>query len=131
MQYFRFAKSEIRTREQDKLAADRARERHEYREFRIEREKQEKADRLAAKEKAAAKPVEPPVVATNPDAAPENTAQMKIQAAIEHAKEQAAAIKPKNTENLSAEQLAEIAEIEARRARIRELAKSDVEPPKE
>ncbi|HCI13119.1 MAG: electron transport complex subunit RsxC [Gallionellales bacterium GWA2_60_142] len=133
VQYFRFSKSEIRMREQEKQAADRARERHEYREFRIEREKQEKAERLAAKEKAAAaaKPVEPPVVATNPDAAPENTAQMKIQAAIEHAKEQAAAIKPKNTENLSAEQLAEIAEIEARRARIRETAKSDVEPPKE
>jgi len=133
VQYFRFSKSEIRMREQDKLAADRARERHEYREFRIEREKQEKAERLAAKEKAAAaaKPVEPPVVAVNPDANPENTAQMKIQAAIEHAKEQAAAIKPKNTENLSAEQLAEIAEIETRRARIREMAKSDVEPPKE
>jgi electron transport complex protein RnfC len=133
VQYFRFSKSEIRMREQDKLAADRARERHEYREFRIEREKQEKAERLAAKEKAAAasKPVEPPVVAVNPDTNPENTAQMKIQAAIEHAKEQAAAIKPKNTENLSAEQLAEIAEIETRRARIREMAKSDVEPPKE
>jgi electron transport complex protein RnfC len=133
VQYFRFAKGEIRTREQDKLAADRARERHEYREFRIEREKREKAERLAAKEKAAqkAKPVEPPVVATNPDAAPENTAQMKIQAAIDHAKEQAAAVKPKNTENLPPELLAEIAEIEARRARIREMAKSDVEPPKE
>ncbi|MFZ3017603.1 MAG: electron transport complex subunit RsxC [Gallionella sp.] len=131
VQYFRFSKSEIRMREQEKQAADRARERHEYREFRIEREKQEKAERLAAKEKAAAaaKPVEPPVVATNPDAAPENTAQMKIQAAIEHAKEQAAAIKPKNTENLPPELLAEIAEIEARRARIRETAKSDVEPP--
>ena len=133
VQYFRFAKSEIRMREQDKLAADRARERHEYREFRIEREKREKAERLAAKEKAAqaTKPVEPPAVAINPDANPETTAQMKIQAAIEHAKEQAAAIKPKNTENLSAEQLAEIAEIEARRARMREMAKSDVEPPKE
>jgi electron transport complex protein RnfC len=132
VQYFRFAKGEIRTREQDKLDADRARERHEYREFRIEREKREKAERLAAKEKAAAqkaKPVEPPVVETKPGTDPENTAQMKIQAAINHAKEQAAAVKPKNTENLSPEQLAEIAEIETRRARIREMAKSDVEPP--
>lgn len=133
VQYFLFAKSEIHAREHDKQAADRARERHEYREYRIEREKREKAERLAAKEKAAqaAKPVEPPIVATAPEANPENTAQMKIQAAIEHAREQAAATKPKNTENLSAEQLAEIAEIEARRARIREMAKSDVEPPKE
>lgn len=130
VQYFRFAKSEIRAREQDKLAADRARERHEFREYRIEREKQEKAERLAAKEKAAAaKPAEPPVVATGADT--KDTAQMKIQAAIEQAKAQAAAIKPKNTENLPPQLQAEIAEIEARRARIRELAKSDVEHPKE
>ncbi|HZW26021.1 MAG TPA: electron transport complex subunit RsxC [Gallionella sp.] len=133
VQYFQFSKSEIHAREHDKQAADRARERHEYREYRIEREKQEKAERLAAKEKAAlaAKTVEPLPVATNPDAAPENTAQMKIQAAIDHAREQAAAIQPKNTENLSAEQLAEIADIEARRARIRELAQSHVDQPKE
>lgn len=53
VQYYRFAKSEIRVREHDKKLADQARERHEYREYRIEREKKEKADKLAAKEKAA------------------------------------------------------------------------------
>ncbi len=138
VQYYQFAKSEIHQREQDKQAADRARERHEYREFRIEREKREKAERLAAKEKAAQekavtvdKAIEPAIAATNPDADPESTMQFKIQAAIDHAKEQAAAIKPKNTENLSPEQLAEITEIEVRRARIRELAQSNVDQPKE
>ncbi|MDZ4201472.1 MAG: electron transport complex subunit RsxC [Gallionella sp.] len=131
VQYYRFAKSEIRAREQEKIAADKARERHEYRELRIEREKQEKAERLAAKEKAAlaAKPAAP---ATPPeDASPENSAQRKIQAALDHAQAQAAAVTPKNTVNLSPEQLAEIAKIEARRAHIRELAQSDVEHPKE
>jgi electron transport complex protein RnfC len=49
--------------------------------------------------------------------------QLKIQTAIDHAKEQAATIKPKNTEQLTPQQQAEIADIEARRARIRELAK--------
>ena len=58
VQYYRFAKSEIRAREHDKQLADKARERHEYHEYRLEREKQEKAERLAAKAKAA-KPAEP------------------------------------------------------------------------
>ena len=53
VQYYRYAKSEIRARTQEKLNADKARERHEFREFRIEREKREKAEKLAAKEKAA------------------------------------------------------------------------------
>ncbi|MGB8076650.1 MAG: electron transport complex subunit RsxC, partial [Gallionella sp.] len=53
VQYYRFAKSEIRAREHEKQLADQARVRHEFHELRIEREKQEKAARLAAKEKAA------------------------------------------------------------------------------
>ncbi|MDO8958425.1 MAG: electron transport complex subunit RsxC [Rhodocyclaceae bacterium] len=47
--YYRFAKSEIRAREREKVAADLARERYEFRQFREEREKAEKAVRLAAK----------------------------------------------------------------------------------
>ncbi|MDI6749358.1 MAG: electron transport complex subunit RsxC [Rhodocyclaceae bacterium] len=47
--YYRFAKSEIRAREREKAAADRARERYEFRKYREEREKAEKAARLAAK----------------------------------------------------------------------------------
>jgi electron transport complex protein RnfC len=47
--YFRFAKTEIWTRERDKEAADTARERYEFRLLRDERDKQEKAAKLAAK----------------------------------------------------------------------------------
>ncbi|HTY98581.1 MAG TPA: electron transport complex subunit RsxC, partial [Rhodocyclaceae bacterium] len=47
--YFRFAKSEIWAREQEKAAADEARQRYEFRLAREEREKTEKAARLAAK----------------------------------------------------------------------------------
>lgn len=47
--YFRFAKSEIWAHEREKAAADRARERYNFRLFREEREKAEKAARLAAK----------------------------------------------------------------------------------
>ncbi|ADL56367.1 electron transport complex subunit RsxC [Gallionella capsiferriformans] len=126
VQYYRFAKSEIWARDANKKSADAARERHEFRESRIEREKREKAEKLAAKEKAAQEAkaaVQPAIAPINPDADPENTLQLKIQTAIDHAKEQAAAIKPKNTEQLTPEQQAAIDDIEARRARIRELAK--------
>ena len=47
--YYRFAKSEIWARENEKAAADQARERYEFRLAREERDKQEKAAKLAAK----------------------------------------------------------------------------------
>jgi electron transport complex protein RnfC len=50
VQYYRFAKSEIWARERDKKAADDARERFEYRQYRIEREKQERAGKLVTKQ---------------------------------------------------------------------------------
>ncbi len=139
VQYYRFAKSEIWAQETSKKAADAARERHEFRESRIEREKREKAEKLAAKEKAAqeakalkAETAQAAAVIANPAADPENTMQLKIQAAIDHAKEQAATIKPKNTEQLTPQQQADIADIEAQRARIRELAlASTTDLPKE
>ncbi len=138
VQYYRFAKSEIWARENEKNAADSARERFEFRGYRIEREKQEKAEKLAAKEKAAlaAKQAATPAAASPTSAAIRQTAtdpiQEKIQAAIERARLQAEKINPRNTVQLSAQQQAEITEIEARRARIRELAQSEVEHhPKE
>jgi electron transport complex protein RnfC len=130
VQYYRYAKSEIHARERDKKAADLARDRHEYRQLRIERDKQEKAEKLAQKEReaaakaATAAPVAPPV----------DTQQRLIDEALARAKAQAEVEHPKNTESLTAEQLAEIASIEARRAKIRELASdagADDEPHKQ
>ena len=139
VQYYRYAKSEIHEREQDKRAADLARQRHEYRLLRIERDKQEKAEKLAQKEreaaaKAAAQAAATPAAQdakTEPDV--DDTQQVRIDEAIARAKEQAAAAHPKNTEALTPQQLAEIAEIEVRRAKIRELAAdsgAEDEPPK-
>jgi electron transport complex protein RnfC len=51
VQYFRFAKSEIQVRALEKQNSDKARERHEFREYRIEREKKAKAEKLAARER--------------------------------------------------------------------------------
>jgi electron transport complex protein RnfC len=123
--YYRFAKSEIWAREVDKEAADVARERYEFRLLREEREKQEKAAKLAAKtaagrEKAAAAVAE----AQKPAATPEEDAKKAlIAAALERARAQKEQVQPENTVNLTPEQQAEVAAIEARRAEIREMAK--------
>ena len=52
--YYRFAKSEIWAAERDKNAANLARQRHEFRQLRLERDKAEKAQRLADKAAAQA-----------------------------------------------------------------------------
>ena len=124
----------------DKEAANLARERHEFHQLRLERDKQEKAEKLAQKEKAAlaakaAAPATPPASAVAEPAATEpassSTAQDLINAAIARAREQAAAVKAKNVETLTPQQQAEIAEIEARRAKVREMSHPDADLLKE
>jgi len=123
--YFRFAKGEIWTREKEKAAADLARERYEFRLAREEREKAEKAAKLAAKtaagrEKAAAAVA----VAEKPATSPEEDARKAlIAAALERAKAQKEQVQPANVSDLTPEQQAEVAAIEGRRAEIREMAK--------
>ena len=113
------------------LNTDLARERHEFRQFRLEREKQEKAEKLAAK--AAAKRAElaaetqagaPAATAEGGDA---DTKKALIAAALARAQAKQTQAAPKNTDNLSAEQRHEIEAIEARRAKIRELARKPLE----
>ena len=137
VQYYRFAKSEIWQREREAQAAEVARARHEYRQLRIERDKQEKAEKLAQKEREAAAKAAAQAAAVptplDPLAAPDDTQQLRINEAIARAKAQAAAAQPKNTDTLTPQQQAEVAEIEARRAKIREMAAdsgADDEPPK-
>lgn len=114
-------RSEQSARDKKHAAANAARKRHQFRLERIERDKRERAERLARKEQAAAKSI----------AAPQTDAQALIQAALERAKAQAAAVKPQNTGQLTPAQQAQIAEIEARRAKAHELAHPGAMPPKE
>lgn len=133
VQYFRFAKSEIWSREREKKVADAAKARFEARNARDEREKAEKAARLA--KAAAAKKAAPTADAaseatsagagagagagatTAGDAAVDAQAAKKaaIAAAIERARVQRETVQPKNTDDLTAAQRQEIAQIEARR----------------
>ena len=149
--YYRYAKGEIWAREKEKNAADAARARHEFRIERMERDKREKAEKLAQKEKASRAAAEPAAAGTaaSGTAAPAaaepaqsadaqaqvqaqtNAAAAMIAAAAERARQQAAQVHPRNTENLSAQQQAEITEIETRRAQIRKMAHHETESPKE
>jgi electron transport complex protein RnfC len=125
--FYRYAKSEIWAREKDKRAADLARERHEFRLFRLEREKKEKAEKLAAKAQAkraelAAEPAAEGVAPSEADAK-----KALIAAALARAQAKKAEIAPKNTDHLSPDTQHEIQAIEARRAKIRELARKPLE----
>lgn len=106
VQYYRFAKSEIIAQDRAREAADIARERNEFRLKRIEREKQERAQKHAQKAAGA-----------KTEAAPADEAKKAaIAAAIERAKAQKTEVTAKNTEAVSPSVAAEIAEIETRRA---------------
>lgn len=109
VQYYRYAKSEIIAQVRAKEAADIARERNEFRLMRIEREKQERAQKHA--QKAVGAKAEAGV-----DGAAEAAKKAAIAAAIGRAKAQKAEITPKNTEVASVTVVSEIAEIDARRA---------------
>ncbi|MDP2833681.1 MAG: electron transport complex subunit RsxC [Pseudomonadota bacterium] len=116
--FFRFAKSEIWERERHKNDADQARVRHEFKEFRLEREKKEKAEKLAAKV-AENKARDAVTAAGVAETAADPEAERKkaiLQAALDRAKKAKEGVTPQNTENLPPVVEKQIAEIEARRA---------------
>ncbi|HEX7971469.1 MAG TPA: electron transport complex subunit RsxC [Thiobacillus sp.] len=133
--FYRYAKSEIWAHEKDKRAADLARKRHEFRLFRLEREKKEKAEKLAAKAQAARAQAaldqtrRSELAAAPAEGANSDTDAKKalIAAALARAQAKKAEAVPKNTDHLSPGTQREIAEIEARRAKIRELARKPLE----
>jgi electron transport complex protein RnfC len=125
--YYRYAKSEIWAREREKEAADSARERFEFRNWRAEREKEEKAAKLAAR--SAAKPAAAPdaagkAVPAAPAAPADDPKKALIEAALARAKAQKEAVEAKNTEALTIAQQAQIDAAEARRRLAADLAAS-------
>lgn len=110
VQFYRFAKSEIIAQDRAREAADIARERNEFRLMRIEREKQERAQKHA--QKAAGARAE---AGAGNESAADAAKKAAIAAALERAKAQKAEVTPQNTESVSAEVSKEIAEIDARR----------------
>jgi electron transport complex protein RnfC len=121
--YFRFAKSEIWAREQEKTASDAARERHDFHVFRLEREKKEKAEKLG--KKAAERLDSGAVGGEDPEAARKKAI---LEAAIARAQKAKADIQPKNTDELTPAQQREVAEIEARRSKALGTEPQDTAP---
>ena len=111
--YFRFAKSEIWAREREKNAADEARTRHEARSARLEREKLDRAEKLAAKTASAAPAVMPEPEPSPPADDAAHTAIARARAQKELAKQSLAALDPAA---LGGEAL------ETQRTRLKELA---------
>ena len=123
VQYYRFAKSEIIAQDRAKEAADLARERNEFRLMRIEREKQERAEKHA--QKAAGAKAD----AAKTEAKPSTQAAAKkaaIAAAIERAKALKAAATPQNVVDAKPSVQAEIAEIDARRETAKQAANEGI-----
>lgn len=84
VQYYRFAKSEIWSRERDNVAAAGAKERFEFRTLREERDQKEKAERLARA--AAAQKAKSEAAAASPETADADAAKKAlIAAAVERA----------------------------------------------
>lgn len=120
--YFRFSKSEIWAREREKEAADTARDRFEFKNLRQEREKQEKAEKLAAKAAATREKVgaDSSAATASSSTAPakpsgDDAKRALIEAAMEKARQQKAQVQPRNTDAATPAVQAEIAAIEARR----------------
>ncbi len=125
--YYRYAKSEIWAHEKDKRAADQARERHEFRLYRQEREKKEKAEKLAAKAQAKRAELAAAPAADSATSSDADAKKALIAAALARAQAKKSDAAPKNVDHLTPEQLQQIDEIEARRAKIRELARQPLE----
>ena len=106
--YFRYAKTEIWAQEQEKKQSNIARDRHEFRELRIEREKRERAERHKKKRAVLKK-----------DTDGQDAKKAAIQAAVERAQKKRAKNTdgPKNINNLTQEQQQQIAEVDARRTK--------------
>lgn len=116
VQYFRYAKSEAIAQDRAQEAANVARERNEFRLLRIEREKQERAQKHAQKA-AGAKAA----TTGEGDGAAEDAKKAAIAAAVERAKAQKAQAQHQepqllNVDNLPPAVQSEIAEIDARRS---------------
>lgn len=113
--YYRFAKSEVYAQRTARQKADVAKERHDFRQARLERLEAEKAARLAKHRKNVKSKAND--TSTQSDADKKKAA---IQAALERAKAKKAGMEQRNTENLTPEQQQKVDEAERKKAAVRE-----------
>ena len=114
VQYFRHAKSNIWEQERERKKSDIARQRHENRLLRQEKQKQAREERLRKKREALGKTKDSEKLELDKKKA-------LIADALARVTEKKAkqSVKPKNTENLTEEQLEKIAEADRRRRELK------------
>ncbi len=133
VQYFRFSKTEIAAKEREQKKADQARIRHEARQARLDREKAERAARLAKKKAAlAAKKAQ----SDDAGGGVSDDKKAAIKAAIERAKAKKAAKKqtePETTEKSATVSEQKKADMKAaiEKAKARKMAKKQAESGQE
>ena len=110
VQYYRFAKTEIWAQERDKQKSDIARERHEFRQYRLERKKQEDEERRRKKQELLNRSKKD----KNKDKDDKQDAISAAMARVNAKKAQQTA-QPKNTDNLTEQQQKQIDEADQRR----------------
>lgn len=115
VQYYRFAKTEIWAQEEEKKNSDLARQRHEFRQFRMERKKAENEERKRLKRELLKK-------VNGEKGSAEDAKKTAIEAAMARvkAKREAQSISQENTGNLTEQQKMAIAKIDARRHKAKE-----------
>jgi len=117
VQYYRFAKSEIWEQRRNAYKSERSRKRHEFREMRIQRQKQLDEERRRQKREALAKKKQAEAAAKATTTGTDDKAADAVQAALERVKARKSQHKvaPKNTSNLTPAQQKQIDEADARR----------------
>lgn len=118
VQYYRHAKSDIWEQERERKKSDIARERHEHRLERLEKQKQEREARLKKKRDALAKNK-----SSRDQEMDKKKALVAEALARVNAKKSNQQVKVRNTENLTAEQQQKIKQADARRERMNQQEK--------
>ena len=128
VQYYRFAKTGIWSQEREKRKADIARERHEYRAFRLERKKQEDEERKQHKKAMLKKTQGQKSAGNGEQQADINKATIEAAMARVKARREQQAGEQRNVDNLTAQQREAIETIEDRRRRLLDAESGSVSP---
>ncbi len=122
VQYYRFAKSEIWEQQRNTYKSDRSRKRHEFREARLERQKQRDEERRRLKREALAKKKAAQQQAGETKSAEKDQTVDAVQAALQRvkARKQQQDAERKNVTDLTPEQQRQIDEADARRQKIKQ-----------
>jgi len=107
--YYRFAKTEIWAQDEEKKKADQARQRHEFRQYRLERKQKENEERKRRKKELLKK------TSGKPDDKDAKKAAIEAAMARVKARRSEQEQQKKNTDNLNEAQEKAIADVEARR----------------